>query len=77
MLEFNLDLSLLRQLTAETLRRIYEAKVFELRRMQAMRQCLNIFPKVSQVLAGSLHAIPHPRHRVSTVQVVLLKFNGD
>src|SRR5947209_4102555 len=44
--------------------------------MQAMRQCLNICPKLNQMLADSPDDIRRPRHRVSTVRVVLLKFNG-
>ena len=77
MLEFNLDLSLHRQFMAEALCSSQEAEVFELRRMQAMGERLNILTKVNQSFAGSLDEILYTRPCASSVRVVLRKFNGD
>jgi hypothetical protein len=55
--EFNSKISLLRQLTTEALGRSHEAKVFELRRMETMRECLNVSPEVGDALECSLEVL--------------------
>src|SRR5215470_8793220 len=74
--EFNMDIPLLRQLTAKTLRRTHEAKIFELRRMQSMRQRLNILAQVGEVLAGSSNVIQYTKPGVRSMRILSFQLNA-
>ena len=69
MLEFNSDIALLRQLTAEALGRRRQTKVFQLRRMKTMRQRLNVFTEISYALTGKLEILVHIDRRARGLMI--------
>src|SRR5882672_744182 len=75
MTEFNPYPLLLRELPAEAIGCRHEAKVFELRGMETMRQRLNVVGDVRKALAGVMDVIADVHRRFGQMLVPLLQFD--